>query len=379
MKTLGQRMITAAALLAPYAVPHQGTLGRMVKEADDDTRFPFQRDRDRIVHTHAFRRLQGKTQVFVAGEGDHYRTRLTHTVEVAQIARDMARTLGVNEDLAECIALAHDLGHPPFGHAGEEEIDLWIRQYGSHFEHNEQTLRILTILEEHSPLVQGLNVNLEVLEGVMKHRESGIGNRTSGSGFFPPEFRFPIPDSRALSLEAQIVNIADEIAYSGHDCDDGLRAGLFSIADVSGTSLGKEAIGRSAHRRTSLRGGIIHLLVRDVLAQSERLIEENDIGNLDDVYASAEPLIAFSTSMKGSVGELRDFLHTRVYDAPAVRELTDEGRSIVRRLCEHYMEHPQEKILSLQKRIGSTLEEAVKDYVAGMTDSYAKERANDIE
>src|SRR3989344_4963553 len=163
MQTLSDRIDQANSLLAPYAVPHGTSLGRENPEEEDATRFPFQRDRDRIIHTQAFRRLKHKTQVFVVGKGDHYRTRLTHTMEVAQISRDMARTLGLNEDLAECIALANDLGHPPFGHAGEDALDQWMRDHGSHFEHNAQSLRIVTLLEEHSSLQKGLNLNREIL------------------------------------------------------------------------------------------------------------------------------------------------------------------------------------------------------------------------
>ena len=169
VKTLDDRITAANSLLASHAVPIQGQRGREQKEPGDETRFPFQRDRDRIIHTQAFRRLKGKTQVFVAGEGDHYRTRMTHTMEVTQLSRDIARTLSLNEDLAECIALAHDLGHSPFAHMGEEALDAWMKKQGSHFEHNEQSLRVVTLLEEHSSAYRGLNLNREVLEGLKKH------------------------------------------------------------------------------------------------------------------------------------------------------------------------------------------------------------------
>ncbi|MBI3618819.1 dNTP triphosphohydrolase [Candidatus Peregrinibacteria bacterium] len=242
-------MAEANALLAPYAVPYEGRLGRVTLEPEDRTRFPFQRDRDRIIHTQAFRRLQGKTQVFVAGEGDHYRTRLTHTMEVAQIGRDLARALSLNEDLTECIALAHDLGHPPFAHAGEESLDAWMRGHGLSFEHNEQSLRLVTLLEEHASRIPGLNLNREVLEGLEKHSKHLEG--------------------RSHTLEAQVVNMADEIAYTGHDCDDGLRAGFFSIEDISSLALAKKAMDLIAPRGTALRGGIIHLLVTDLLEHTQ--------------------------------------------------------------------------------------------------------------
>jgi dGTPase len=347
------RLQAMNALLSPLAVPLGGTLGREKKESDDETRFPFQRDRDRIVHTDAFRRLKGKTQVFVAGVGDHYRTRLTHTMEVAQIARDMARTLELNEDLAECIALAHDLGHPPFGHMGETALDAWMKKHGGHFEHNEQSLRIVTVIEQHRNGEPGLNLNREILEGMQKH--VGRSDRT-----------------RALSLEAQAVNIADEIAYVGHDCDDGLRAELFSMKTLSTMPLTKRAVDRVSKRGTSLRGAVIVELLTDCYAETERRIKNSGIQNLDDVYAAKTELIGFSETMQTELKQLRTFLFDEMYSHPRVREAATEGQGIVTRLCDALFAQPSEKILELQKRTSGTLPEAVKDYVAGMTDAYAR-------
>lgn len=358
METLTERIEKADSLLAAYAVPHQGTLGRDSVEPEDGTRFRFQRDRDRIIHTQAFRRLQGKTQVFVAGEGDHFRTRLTHTMEVAQVGRDIARTLSLNEDLSECIALAHDLGHPPFGHRGEQTLNEWCSSHGISFEHNEQSVRIVTLLEFHSPLAQGLNLNREVLEGMQKHREAYV------------EASIPFP--RSMSLEAQVINKADEIAYLGHDCDDGIRAGLFPLGDLLAIPLVRAAATLAEARGTSLRGGVIHLLVTDLYEETTRLLHGSGIRHLSDVYRSSSPLVDFSPSMQEGIGELRRFLFTRMYEHPRVTEVSAEGQAAIRALCERYFASPPEKILQLKDLTGGTLAQSVKDYVAGMTDAFAK-------
>lgn len=338
-------------LLAPYAVPLEGTLGRAYPEADDAMRNPFQRDRDRIIHSQAFRRLQGKTQVFVAGEGDHFRTRLTHTMEVAQIARDIARYLRLNEDLAEAIALAHDLGHPPFGHTGEAAVDAWMHAHGSRFEHNEQSLRIVTVLEEHATSIPGLNLSKEILEGMQKHATN-------------------LP--RGHSLEAQVVNLADEIAYVAHDFEDGLRAGMFTEADARDVTLAEEARSLTTERGTPVSGTLIALLVRDLCATTLEKLAERNIATLEDIYAIPETLTAFSHKRREELNILRTFLWEKLYLHPRVRIPSDAGAEIVMRLLHALLEHPTEKVLTLQKRTGSSLPEAVKDYVAGMTDAFAQ-------
>ncbi len=362
MNTLSVRITETNSLLAPYAVPVEGTLGRSIPEPGDATRFPFQRDRDRIIHTQAFRRLQGKTQVFVAGEGDHYRTRLTHTMEVAQLSRDIARTLSLNEDLAECIALAHDLGHPPFAHMGEEALDAWMKKHpstslgagSSSFEHNTQSLRVVTLLEEHSSLYPGLNLNGEIIEGLKKHPSQ----RSS--------------DDDGPGLEAQIVNLADEIAYSAHDCDDGLRAGLFTIGDLSVIPLIGRGLVLANERGTSLRGALIHLLVTDLYATTVSVLSRENIRTLDDVYGASGSLVYFSPEVTGELKMLSDFLHSNMYSNPRVRDANRQGQEIILALCEKFFAAPTEKILALAKRTGGALPEAVKDYIAGMTDVYAR-------
>ncbi len=340
MFDLRNRITEANKLLSPYAVPHEGRLGRAFPEAADETRFPFQRDRDRIIHSYAFLRLQAKTQVFAAGEmGDHVRTRLTHTMVVAQISRDVARMMQLNEDLAECIALAHDIGHPPFGHAGEAAIDAWMKEHGGQFEHNLQSHRIVTVLEKHSSLYTGLNLNLEVVNGLLKHTP-GIQH----------------------SLEAQLTNLADEIAYIAHDCDDGLNAGLFSRAALLEVPLAKEAYERTLERGTYIRGALQHLMVHDLLQNSS--MKPSD----------AEP-ISFSKEMRDGINDIRLFLWDHLYMHPQIRQQAESGQKVVDHLCRMLFEHPTDKIMELQERTGSTLLEAVKDYVAGMTDTYARAMA----
>lgn len=341
------------AILRPGAVPHEGRLGRESQETEDDTRTPFQRDRDRIIHADAFRRLQGKTQVFLAGEGDHFRTRLTHTMEVAQIARDIARRLRLNEDVAEAIALAHDLGHPPFGHRGEQALDRWLQAHGSVFEHNAQSLRIVTLLEEHSTTVPGLNLNREILEGLRKHDSE---NR---------------PGGRALSLEGQAVDIADEIAYTAHDCDDGLRARLFSIGDLLAVPFAREAHERAKIRGTSLRGAVIHLLVHDLYAETEKRVL--NVRTIDDVDGATAPVVSFSIEMMEKLKMLKTFLWDRMYSHRRVTEASEAGQRVIEELCERFFRRPPAKVLDLQKRTDSTIVVAIKDYVAGMTDGFAVE------
>ena len=322
--------------------------GRAIAEPEDATRFPFQRDRDRIIHTQAFRRLQGKTQVFVTGEGDHYRTRLTHTMEVAQISRDIARTLQLNEDLAECIALAHDLGHPPFGHTGEEGIDEWLQKFGKTFEHNQQSHRIVTTLEYHSSAYAGLNLQKEVLDGLLKHQTIHDQADETFTGH---------------SIEAQIVNLADEIAYTAHDSDDGLHAGLFTKADILTVPLVQHAYELAQERATSLRGALIHLLVSDLYAAAS--------ANAD---CTQVPL-SFSDDMTMHLSKLRAFLWERMYMHESVVQKSTEGKVLLQNILDHLYSHPNAKITAMTEENGGALEEAVKDYTAGMTERFALELA----
>ncbi len=358
MRSLSDRLSQANALLTPYAVPHGGGLGRAFPESDDATRFPLQRDRDRIIHTQAFRRLKHKTQVFVSGHGDHYRTRITHTLEVAQISRDIARTLGLNEDLAEAIALAHDLGHTPFGHAGEEAMRACMEKCGKTFEHNEQSLRIVTVLEDRTSKYSGLNLSCEILEGLMKHRTPHD---------VPKHDALP----RSPTLEAQVVNLADEIAYTAHDTDDGFRAGLFTLEETCKTVLGALAAKKTKDRRTELRGAIVDLLVSDLYAETESQIATSSVLSLEDVYRASDPLVVFSPMMTENLSELRTFLWDHLYKSDAVQTQARHGQSVIVDLFSAYMKKPPAKVLELRKKTGGALEEAIKDYIAGMTDPFA--------
>lgn len=357
MKTLRDRIAQANALLAPYAVPHGGGLGRVYTEAEDSTRFPFQRDRDRILHTQAFRRLKHKTQVFVAGHGDHYRTRITHTLEVAQISRDIARSLGLNEDLAEAIALAHDLGHTPFGHAGEEQMDECMKPFGKSFEHNEQSLRIVRLLETRTNNYAGLNLSCEILEGLLKHR----------TPHDHPDVLLP----RSPSLEAQIVNLADEIAYTAHDTDDGLRSGLFDTDAVRRTALGDDASGSARERGTEVRGTIVDELVTDLYRETEQRIVAQKITSLDGVYSAKKMIVGFSAEMESMLTEHRKFLWDHLYKSPAVLRQAAHGKKVIKQLFAKYLKNPPAKVKELMKKTGSQVEDAVKDFIAGMTDGYA--------
>jgi dGTPase len=374
VQPLSKRIQAANTLLAPYAVPHEGILGRVYPEAPDETRFLFQRDRDRIIHTQAFRRLKGKTQVFVAGThgstqlttSDHVRTRLTHTMEVAQISRDIARALSLNEDLAEAIALSHDLGHPPFGHAGEEALNRWIKKHGAPsvvegFEHNMQSHRVVTVLAEHSTQFPGLNLNQEILEGILKHRTQHVSDAAESRDS-------PL---REATLEAQVVNLADEIAYTGHDCEDGIHTGLFLVKDIMEIPLVARASDLAAPRGTSLRGAIIHILVSDLLLTTEQMITDHGVRSLNQVQKCPATLSCFSEATTTQLSALRDFLWKHMYLHPDVLMRSRKGQLIIEQLCDQYMISPPDKVIELQKRTGSALVEAVKDYIAGMTDGYA--------
>lgn len=337
MMNLNERMTAMNALLAPYAARHESR-GREREETPDDVRMPFQRDRARIIHSTAFRRLAGKTQVFVAGEGDHYRTRLTHTMEVAQITRDLARALGLNEDLAECIALAHDLGHPPFGHSGQDELDAWMRAHGSSFEHNVQSHRIVTVLETRGD-GSGLNLTRDVVDGLLKHG--------------------PVP----LSLEAQLANACDEIAYTAHDTDDGLHAGLFAYGELRTVPLAARAAEAAAERGTLIRSTLIDVLARDLVDHAERTASEG------------APTIGISPELRTELKPLRAFLWERMYHHPTITERMDRGKKTIRLLCEAYLDSPPAPLAALAARTGAMPEEAVKDYIAGMTDAFAAKEA----
>jgi dGTPase len=353
--------------LAPYAMKSINSKGRRYKEPEHPYRTCFQRDRDRIVHSNAFRRLEYKTQVFIIHENDYYRTRLTHTIEVTQIARTIARTLRLNEDLVEAIALAHDLGHTPFGHSGEEKLNELMKKYGG-FEHNRQSLRIVDELEERYPEFNGLNLTYEVREGLAKHK-TDYDNSTS------KEFNTSNP-----SLEAQVVNLADEIAYNSHDLDDGIKSALLKIEDVDKLEICKEFSQKISNlsfekRRYLLVRGIINSLSTDLINETLKNLEIYKIKSVDNIRNVNKPIASFSIEMSKKKEELRKFLFKNLYKHYKVIRMEVKAHKILEDLFNTYLKN-FDKILPsdlLEKTKKYSKEQIVCDYIAGMTDRYALE------
>jgi dGTPase len=357
--------------LAPYAVGDADSRGRAFAEPPPKVRSEFARDRDRIVHSTAFRRLEYKTQVFVNHEGDLFRTRLTHSIEVAQVARSVARALHLNDDLAEAIALAHDLGHTPFGHAGQEALDACMQADGG-FEHNLQSLRIVDRLEERYAAFDGLNLMFETREGILKRCPPA---QAAALGELGRRFL----DDRRPSLEAQVCNLADEIAYNNHDVDDGLRAGLVLLDQLEQISLFARHARQTRNEFPHISGRrLIHETVRrmidaqvtDLLAESQRRIAASGVANLDDVHR-APALIAFTDGMRRENAELKRFLHDALYNHQRVLRETDRGRRIIAELFAAYRSEPRLLPPQYQTAVGDEGPRAVADYIAGMTDRYA--------
>jgi len=376
-----------SALLAPYACAPEASRGRLHPEAESATRTPFQRDRDRIIHSRAFRRLQYKTQVFVYNEGDHYRTRLTHSVEVAQVARSVARALGLCEDLAETLALAHDLGHAPFGHAGEDALADAMERFGG-FDHNDHTFRILTKLERRYAEFDGLNLTWETLEGTVKHN----GPLAGGAGedrAVPPtiaeyDSRCPLDLSTFAGAEAQVAALADDIAYHSHDIDDGLRAGLFSVDDLHAVPLVGAVFREVAERYPGIEQSrlvhesirrLIDRLVTDLVEETRRRIDQFGVASVEDVRTLRQPLVAFSTQIAASNGNLKAFLFERMYRHYKVNRMTSKARRIVQDLFELFLSEPQCLPTEWQPATdgpgGAATARIVADYIAGMTDRFA--------
>ena len=372
---------------AVFATNWEESRGRVFDEPASMTRTPFQRDRDRIIHSSAFRRLKQKTQVFVAHEGDHYRTRLTHSLEVAQIARSVARTLGLDEDLAETMALAHDLGHPPFGHAGEDQLDECMQDYEG-FDHNAQTLRVVTRLEQRYPDFDGLNLTWETLEGLIKHNgpllRSGQSFDTLPAGFRDYPKLMELEISQYGGPEAQVVAIADDIAYNNHEIDDGISAGLFSIDDMLDLPLVGDVfrqvrkeypvLDRSRLVFESVRRLIGHW-IDDLTTETNRRVDKFRPETAADVRAMDEPLIGLSQQLEGEQKALRAFLYERMYKHYKVNRMRSQGKRILKELFQLFMDEPE--TLPDVYRLDATQApqqrraRIVCDYLAGMTDNYA--------
>ena len=366
--------------LAPYAANPEQSLGRKVHEDPPNHRSEYQRDRDRIVHCTGFRRLEYKTQVFVNHEGDLFRTRLTHSIEVAQIGRAIARTLNLNEDLTEAISLAHDIGHTPFGHAGQEALNLCMEEYGG-FEHNFQSLRVLDLLEEKYAEFEGLNLTFETREGILKHC-SNKNAKTIGS--LGERFL----NRKQPGLEAQLANLADEIAYNNHDVDDGLRAGLISVNQLQEVRLFKEQYDLvlnlypdiSERRKIhEIIRRMINRLVSDLIESSKNNLQKSGVNSINEVREQIKPLICFSDEMKELTLELKQFLRKNLYTHYRVYRMTNKAKNIIQKLfnaflsdiallpAEHYI-----KAQTMEREEGNIGKaRAVADYIAGMTDRYA--------
>jgi dGTPase len=360
--------------LAPYASDAAATRGRRHPEPPPPTRSEFQRDRDRIVHSTAFRRLVYKTQVFLNHEGDLFRTRLTHSIEVAQLARSIARPLGLEEDLVEAIALAHDLGHTPFGHAGQDALNACMAAHGG-FEHNLQSLRVVDALEERYPAFDGLNLCFETREGILKHCSLANAQRLEQAEPGGVGHRF-IARTQP-SLEAQLCNLADEIAYNAHDIDDGVRSGLITMEQVEAVPLfgAHCASARAEHPQLAGRRllyeairRMLSAMVYDAIAATRERIDATRPASADAARRLG-PLVTFSEGLRARAAELKHFLFANLYRHPRVMETTGRAQDVVRELFARYLAEPQEMQAGFAARADSP--RAVADYIAGMTDRYA--------
>lgn len=360
--------------LADFAQKNADSRGRKFRENPDPQRGPFQRDRDRIIHSTAFRRLAGKMQVVSPGHGDHFRNRLTHTMEVAQISRDLARQLHLNEDLSEAIALAHDLGHPPFGHSGETALDKKMKELSrknengenekmplSGFEHNEQSLRIVEVFEKRYSDFRGLNLTCEVLEGMQKH--STFFDRPDEEFIFSPH------------LESQIVDIADEIAYLSADIEDGLRGGFFTISDLGSLEICKKAYSELPEPEKDFRSSLIRRIMRNLIVELVQNSRENiakfEIKNIEHVQKCSSKIITFSDEYFAVFLAVKDFLMKNYYSAPVIRQATNEGQEIIGKVFDYLIANPA-KLPEYLRKNDDPLEVKVCDYIAGMTDSFVR-------
>jgi dGTPase len=356
--------------LAPYGMRSKNSHGRLHTEEEAEFRTRYQRDRDRILHTSAFRRLEYKTQVFINYEGDYYRTRLTHTLEVAQIGRTIARAIGANEDLTESICLAHDLGHPPFGHSGEAILSRLLRDEGG-FDHNKQSFRIVTKLENRYPEFPGLNLTWEALEGIVKHEtEYDIADARD----FNPELRG--------NIEAQISNVADELTYTAHDLDDGLRSGMITAGMLEGIALweivlrsidwaGGDLDDLSRHR---IVRRLIGIEVNDIIHTTDQRLRESGVRSVDELQRLPYNVVSFSEDMRRRNRELKDFLFNNLYRHHRVMRMSVKAERIVNDLYQAYLNEPMILPKHIQEQAkGGELQRTICDYIAGMTDRYAIE------
>ena len=370
--------------LSNLAVPLKSK-GRFFQEKKTHLRSDFQRDRDRIIHSTAFRRLKHKTQVFVNTSGDHFRTRITHSLEVAQIARTLSKFFNLNEDLCETLSLAHDLGHTPFGHAGEEALNNCMKTYGG-FDHNIQTIRIILFLENRYYNFKGLNLTLETIDGLLKHngpiKKFKKYNKILGKNFFKNKIKF----NTFPSLEAQIASISDDIAYNSHDLEDGLKSNLFKLKDLEGIPVLKKIIHKHKKNIKSysvdliirqIVREIINEMVKDIITTTKKNIKKYKLKNLNDVYKSNYQVVTFSKQMKEFDRKIKSFLKKKMYYNKEVIKNTNRGKTIIRKLFLSIKKKP-EKYINVSKYDKSDIARSICDFIAGMTDRYAINLYNKI-
>tara|TARA_Y100000591_G_scaffold41680_1_gene30776 strand:+ start:408 stop:1547 length:1140 start_codon:yes stop_codon:yes gene_type:complete len=370
--------------LSKLAVPLKSK-GRFFKEKKTPLRSDFQRDRDRIIHSTAFRRLKHKTQVFVNTSGDHFRTRITHSLEVAQIARTLSKFFNLNEDLCETLSLAHDLGHTPFGHAGEDALNHCMRKFGG-FDHNIQTLRIILFLENRYYEFKGLNLTLETLDGLIKHngpiKNLNKFNKILGLSYFKNKIKF----SLSPSLEAQIASISDDVAYNSHDIEDGLKANLFNLSDLEKIPVLNKIVLK--HKKKIKKNSkdlvirqivreIINEMVKDLIKTTQINIKKNKINNISDVLNSKYPLVTFSKNMSKFDKKIKIFLRRKMYYHKKVRFNTDTGKKIIKKLFLSIKRNPR-NYLNVSKYDKANIARSICDFIAGMTDRYAINLYNKI-
>ena len=358
--------------------------GRIFKESTSQYRTPFQRDRDRIIHSASFRRLKHKTQVFVNTEGDHYRTRITHSIEVAQIARTIAKYLNLNDDLAETLSLAHDLGHTPFGHAGEDALNECMNKHGG-FDHNLQTIRIVMFLENKYLKFKGLNLTIETLDGLLKHngliKDYSYIQKIIGLKNFKNKINF----KRSPSLESQISAISDDIAYNNHDIQDGLKAKLFKLNDLIQIDFFKEIYKSHKKKIKSINNDIliyqiirdsINLMVKDLIKNTMKNLKIKKVKSVHDIYSCKDRLVCFSNKFMKIEEEIKYFLRTRMYDNKNVLIKNNKGKKIIRKLFDEIYSNPRKYLSKEQLKLNK--HRAIADFISGMTDRYAINLYNNI-
>lgn len=366
-------------ILKPYASNKANYQGRFYEESESIYRSEYQRDRDRVIHCSSFRRLKHKTQVFVYYEGDHFRTRLTHSLEVSQVARSIARYMGLNEDLCETLSLAHDLGHTPFGHAGEDVLSDCMNAYGG-FDHNIQSLRILLLLENIYEKFSGLNLSINTIDGLLKHN-GPISHQNKVLSLLPDLKKYKINLNTFGSLEAQVSSLSDDIAYNNHDIDDGLRANFFTIDDLREIPILKDII-KETYDKNSKKNNyklvrrLIDYMVTDLIETSKKNIVLSNISSLIDVYDSNVQIVNFSETTKDLIKNIKSFLFLNMYKHPHIQKWSDQSKVIIDKIFSYYVKNYSK----IEKNFNNkeSRERNISDYISGMTDKYAIDLYNSI-